>query len=213
MKIRAIFVLVAIICTVFAVSVFVSAPQAQAEEGEYDNQHQWHDADWWHKKHPNWTNEHHPEWARRHPEWRNDGDFDDEHHWHDADWWHKKHPNWSHKHHPEWARNHPEWLNDGDFDDQHQWHDRNWWLENRGDWVREHHPDWWESANRGGASSLLERRRVVEIYLYNAQAQYNDAVRRGDDNRAKHLKNAIKADQAQLNSIDQQLHTYGGRPY
>ncbi len=173
MKIRAIFVLAATICAVLAVSVLVPMPQAQAEEGEYDNQHQWHDADWWHKKHPNWSNKHHPEWAKHHPEWRNDGDFDDQHHW----------------------------------------HDRDWWVQNRGDWVREHHPDWWESRGRGASSSLLERRRTVELYLYNARAQYNDAVARGDHNRAKHLSNAIKADQEQLNSIDQQLQTYGGRPY
>jgi hypothetical protein len=37
--------------------------------GAYDNNHQWHSANWWHQNNPNWVAQNHPEWAGNHPEW------------------------------------------------------------------------------------------------------------------------------------------------
>ncbi len=38
-------------------------------EGDYDDQHHWHDSNWWHSNNSGWVNQHHPEWNNRHPEW------------------------------------------------------------------------------------------------------------------------------------------------
>ncbi len=78
--------------------------------GDYDERHEWHDADWWHDHDRAWMYRHHPEWAENHPDWRrDDGDFDDAHVWHDRDWWHENHSDWVERRHPEWARDKDEW--------------------------------------------------------------------------------------------------------
>ncbi len=44
--------------------------------GEYDENHAWHDPDWWEDHHPDWAAKHHPEWA----EWRAKHQKQIEHH-------------------------------------------------------------------------------------------------------------------------------------
>lgn len=74
--------------------------------GDYDSNHQWHDADWWHRNNPDWMYNHHPEWVRANPAWRNEGDWDDQHRWHDRNWWvNNNHRDWVEQHHPNWAEN------------------------------------------------------------------------------------------------------------
>ena len=53
-------------------------------EGDYDRDHQWRDADWWHQHDPDWANKNHPEWAEHHPEWAEHHPESAEHH--PADW-------------------------------------------------------------------------------------------------------------------------------
>ena len=93
--------------------------------GAYDNNHQWHNADWWHHNDPDWMYDHHPEWVRDNPAWRNDGDWDDQHHWHDRNWWVNNNHAWVEQHHPNWAeireerqeeyqKHHPNWSENGE---------------------------------------------------------------------------------------------------
>jgi hypothetical protein len=86
--------------------------------GAYDNNHQWHNNNWWHQNNPNWVAQNHPEWNTNHPEWGNPGapgyhengyhegynEGLNEHHDHD---WVKNHPEWA-EHHPELAKHHEE---------------------------------------------------------------------------------------------------------
>jgi hypothetical protein len=60
-----------------------SAGRTPAGFGAYDNQHRWHDANWWHQNNPGWFWESHPEWASVNPQWRDqDGTYDQQHVWH-----------------------------------------------------------------------------------------------------------------------------------
>jgi len=106
--------------------------------GDWDDRHQWRDADWWRDNNPEWARQHHRDWWDR---WHNDGDWDDYHRWHDADWWRDHNAQWARDHRRDWW---DRWHNDGDWDDDHQWHSRDWWRDHRADWAREHHPDWWD---------------------------------------------------------------------
>ncbi len=74
------------------------------QEGMWDNQGNWRNANWWRSHNPNWMYQHHPEWAENHPDWQgpNDGDYDDEHHWHNRGWWTRTKADWVRKHHPDW---------------------------------------------------------------------------------------------------------------
>ena len=78
--------------------------------GDYDEHHEWHEADWWHQHDPGWMYKHHPEWAENHPDWHgeHDGEYDEHHEWHDRDWWAANHPDWVEKHHPNWSQAHVE---------------------------------------------------------------------------------------------------------
>jgi hypothetical protein len=78
------------------------------EQGMWDRDGRWHDADWWRDHHPQSLYEYHPEWAETHPNWRgrNDGDWDDQHHWHFRNWWMHERKEWAQEHHPEWFREH-----------------------------------------------------------------------------------------------------------
>jgi len=42
----------------------------QFRNGAYDQNHQWHDQDWWYKNQPQWSREHHPEWWAQHKDWQ-----------------------------------------------------------------------------------------------------------------------------------------------
>jgi len=78
--------------------------------GDYDERHEWHDADWWHSNDRAWMYRHHPEWVENHPDWRrDDGDFDDAHVWHDRDWWNENHRDWVERRHPDWDRDKDAW--------------------------------------------------------------------------------------------------------
>jgi hypothetical protein len=70
--------------------------------GAWDSNHQWRDADWWHRNNPNWVYQNHPEWNQAHPAWTNDGDYDDQHQWRSRSWWQQNHPDWANQHHPHW---------------------------------------------------------------------------------------------------------------
>ena len=76
--------------------------------GDYDERHEWHDADWWHENHPDWIASNHPDWMQDHPDWRGrgEGDYDERHVWHDRDWWNDHHPDWVQAHHPDWYKQH-----------------------------------------------------------------------------------------------------------
>src|SRR5882757_1234539 len=78
--------------------------------GDYDDHHEWRDADWWHDHDRGWMYRHHPEWVENHPNWRHDdGDWDDAHAWHDRNWWNENHRDWVERRHPDWERQHDAW--------------------------------------------------------------------------------------------------------
>ena len=78
--------------------------------GDYDDHHEWRDADWWHDHDRAWMYRHHPEWVENHPNWRHDdGDWDDAHAWHDRNWWNENHRDWVERRHPDWERQHDAW--------------------------------------------------------------------------------------------------------
>ena len=81
------------------------APGGARGWGDYDSNHEWRDADWWHEHDSAWMYRHHPEWAENHPDWRTeDGDFDDARVWHDRDWWNENHRDWVERQHPNWFK-------------------------------------------------------------------------------------------------------------
>lgn len=75
--------------------------------GDWDDKHQWRDADWWRDHDPNWAKKHHPDW---YSDWQKDGDWDDHHQWHSRSWWEQHDASWANKHHPDWKEEHHEAL-------------------------------------------------------------------------------------------------------
>ena len=56
---------------------------AETQWGDYDDQHQWRDAYWWHEYDPDRFYDSHPDWVSLDPRWRDhDGDYDQSHVWH-----------------------------------------------------------------------------------------------------------------------------------
>jgi hypothetical protein len=123
-----------------------AAGPAPGQLGAYDNQHRWHDADWWHQNNPDWFWAQHPEWASVNPQWRDeDGAYDQRHQWHYGQWWSQQNPDWVASRHPDWLREHPNWRSQqpsqlGAYDNRHRWHDADWWHQNNPDWFWAHHP-------------------------------------------------------------------------
>ena len=65
------------------------------EDGDYDNDNNWHNAYWWHQNNPDFFYANHPNWISWHPNWRNeDGAYDGQHNWHYGQWWYNQNPNW-----------------------------------------------------------------------------------------------------------------------
>jgi hypothetical protein len=78
--------------------------------GDYDDQHQWRDAYWWHRNNPNRFYDHHDEWTSLDSRWRDqDGAFDGQRRWHYGEWWYNRNPNWVASNHPDWLREHRNW--------------------------------------------------------------------------------------------------------
>ncbi len=85
---------------------------AETQWGDYDDQHQWRDAYWWHQNNPDWFYNNHQDWASLNPRWRDrDGDYDQQHVWHYGQWWYQQDPNWVKTRHPDWLRQHQNWTN------------------------------------------------------------------------------------------------------
>ena len=53
-------------------SSFSTSARPPGRFGEYDNEHQWHNAYWWHQNYPDWFWAHHPDWASVNPQWRDE---------------------------------------------------------------------------------------------------------------------------------------------
>ena len=78
---------------------------AETQWGDYDDQHQWRDAYWWHENDPDRFYDTHPDWVSLDPRWRDhDGDYDQSHQWHYKQWWEQKDPTWVKDRHPDWLR-------------------------------------------------------------------------------------------------------------
>jgi hypothetical protein len=89
-----------------------STGPAETQWGDYDDQHQWRDAYWWHQNNPDWFYSNHPDWVSLDSRWRDrDGDYDQQHQWHYGQWWYQQDPNWVKTHHPDWLRQHRNWTN------------------------------------------------------------------------------------------------------
>jgi hypothetical protein len=70
-----------------------STGPAETQWGDYDDEHQWRDAYWWHQNDPDWFYDNHPDWVSLDPRWRDrDGDYDQQHVWHYGQWWYQKDP-------------------------------------------------------------------------------------------------------------------------
>jgi flagellar biosynthesis GTPase FlhF len=84
---------------------------AETQWGDYDDQHQWRDAYWWHQNNPDWFYNNHQDWVSLNPRWRDrDGDYDQQHVWHYGQWWYTQDPNWVKTRHPDWLRQHQNWT-------------------------------------------------------------------------------------------------------
>ncbi len=90
----------------------VMDPQWLSEDGDYDNDNNWHDAYWWHQNDPDFFYANHPEWISWQPDWRNqDGAYDAQHNWHYGQWWYNQNPGWVSANHPNWISQHRNWAN------------------------------------------------------------------------------------------------------
>jgi hypothetical protein len=88
-----------------------STGPTETQWGDYDDQHQWRDAYWWHQNNPDWFYNNHPDWLSLNPRWRDrDGDYDQQHVWHYGQWWYNRDPNWVTTRHPDWLRQHQNWT-------------------------------------------------------------------------------------------------------
>lgn len=88
-----------------------STGPAETPWGDYDDEHQWRDAYWWHQNNPDWFYDNHPDWVSLDPRWRDrDGDYDQQHVWHYGQWWYQKDPGWVNTHHPNWIKQHENWT-------------------------------------------------------------------------------------------------------
>jgi len=86
---------------------------ADTQWGDYDDQHQWRDAYWWHQNNPDWFYNNHEDWVSLNPRWRDhDGDYDQQHVWHYGQWWYRQDPNWVRTRHSDWLRRHQNWTNE-----------------------------------------------------------------------------------------------------
>lgn len=150
MRIRAVALLVAMLCAAYVAPAFAQNvnpraeselqnwmardPRLHADPGLMENPEYLHN-------HPNFAT-----WLSQHPGAHRQigemGAYDNGHVWRDREWWHQNNPNWLYANHPEWAYNNPAWRGEGDWDDHHVWHDRGWWQANNSAWVAQHHPDW-----------------------------------------------------------------------
>jgi hypothetical protein len=82
----------------------------QTRLADYDDQHQWRDAYWWHRNNPNRFYDKHEQWASLDSRWRTqDGDYDQQHKWQYGEWWYNQNPNWVTTNHPNWLREHQNW--------------------------------------------------------------------------------------------------------
>jgi hypothetical protein len=73
--------------------------------GDFDEQHIWHDLNWWRANRPDWVRAHHPEWGVapfQAAQANVLGDFDEQQVWHDINWWRLNRPDWVRGRHPEW---------------------------------------------------------------------------------------------------------------
>ncbi len=75
-------------------------PYAGRGDGDYDQNHQWHNSQWWQQNNPSYWRQQHPQWAQSHPHWYNDGDYDAQNNWHNSQWWQQNHPDQWNQWHP-----------------------------------------------------------------------------------------------------------------
>ena len=88
------------------------------EDGDYDNNNNWHNAYWWHQNNPDYFYANHPNWISWYPNWRNeDGAYDGQHNWHYGQWWYNQNPNWVSANHPNWISQHSNWANHTEVQD------------------------------------------------------------------------------------------------
>jgi hypothetical protein len=82
----------------------------ETQWGDYDNQHQWRDAYWWHRNDPDRFYDNHQEWVSLDSRWRDqDGAYDQQRQWHYGEWWYNRNPNWVIANHRNWLREHQNW--------------------------------------------------------------------------------------------------------
>lgn len=83
---------------------------AQTGWGDYDSQHQWRDAYWWHRNHPSSFYDNHQDWASLDSRWLDeDGAYDNQRRWHYGEWWYNHDRGWVTRNHPNWLREHRNW--------------------------------------------------------------------------------------------------------
>jgi hypothetical protein len=74
--------------------------------GDFDEQHVWHDMNWWRMNRPDWVRVRHPEWGVVAGPFQAPsnvpGDFDENHIWHPREWWMQNRLDWVQGRHPEW---------------------------------------------------------------------------------------------------------------
>jgi len=96
---------------------------AETQWGDYDSEHQWRDAYWWHQNDPNWFYDNHQDWVSLDSRWlAEDGAYDPQHNWHYGEWWYNQNPNWVTSNHPAWLTEHPNWEQPAEQQNYRQQH-------------------------------------------------------------------------------------------
>ena len=96
---------------------------AETELGDYDDQHQWRDAYWWHQNDPARFYDNHMSWAALDSRWLDeDGAYDQQRQWHYGEWWYNQNPTWVTTNHPNWLRQHHSWERPGEQQTYRQQH-------------------------------------------------------------------------------------------
>jgi hypothetical protein len=97
---------------------------AETQWGDYDNQHQWRDAYWWHQNNPNRFYDNHQEWASLDSRWLDeDGAYDQQRRWHYGEWWYNQNANWVTANHPNWLNEHRNWEGEAEQQNYRQQHE------------------------------------------------------------------------------------------
>jgi hypothetical protein len=178
---------------------------AETRWGDYDDQHQWRDAYWWHRNNPNSFYDHHQDWASLDSRWLNeDGAYDGQRRWHYGEWWYNQNPNWVTANHPNWLREHQNWQ--GQEEQQNYRHQHAMIQENQQDRNFQQR----QATHQQDRSNRLQNQQNQQAAIDRRQANleqqrtmHRDNQRQDQMNRQQHQEQR-QADREQSRATHQQ---------